>query len=288
MLGVNQMTQTTGNSFRRDIWSKEVTRAFEANLVLANKVSRFDAESKGAKSVYIPNVSNLAAVDKVANTQVTLQAPTEGNVNLLLDKHKHVAFIVEDALKVQNNYNLLMEYTNKAGYALRKALDTDIANLATGFSSSAGTYNTTITTAAVLSAVQTLDDADVPQERCWVLKPHAVSDLRTISDYTRYDGTGYSGATAYGFVGKGGEGQREAGLVGMLYNAPVYMTTQVYQTGNNISNLYMHKEAIALGIQQEVRVQSDNRIDYLGELVVADIMYGVIERRDNAGLEFRN
>jgi hypothetical protein len=49
----------------------------------------------------------------------------------------------------------------------------------------------------------------------------------------------------------------------------------------------MHKEAIALGIQQDVRVQSDNRIDYLGTLVVADLMYGVLERRDNAGIEFR-
>lgn len=287
MLGVNQMTQTTGNVFRRDIWSKEMTRQFEANLVLADKVSRFDADSQGAKSVYIPNLSNLTALDKIANTQVTLQSPTETSINLLLDKHKHVAFVVEDALKVQQNYNLLAEYTNKAGYALKKALDTDIANLATGFSQSAGTFNSTITTTAVLNAVQTLDDADVPQsDRVWVLKPHAVADLRTISDYTRYDGTGYAGGTASGGIGNGSV--RPNGLVGMLYNAPVYMSTQVYQTGNNISNLYMHKEAIALGIQQNVRVQSDNRIDYLGTLVVADIMYGCLERRDNAGVEVRN
>lgn len=287
MLGVNQMTQTTGNVFRRDIWSKEVTRAFEANLVLADKVSRFDADSAGAKSVYIPNVSNLSALDKIANTQVTLQSPTETSINLLLNKHKHVAFVIEDALKVQNNYNLMSEYTNKAGYALKKALDTDIANLATGFSTSAGTYNTTVATTAVLAAVQALDDADVPQaDRVWVLKPHAVADLRTISDYTRYDGTGYAGGAATGGIGNGAV--RPNGLVGSLYNAPVYMSTQVYQTGNNISNLYMHKEAIALGIQQNVRVQSDNRIDYLGTLVVADLMYGVIERRDGAGIEFRN
>jgi len=288
MLGVNQMTQTTGNVFRRDIWSKEMTRAFEANLVLGNKVSRFDSESQGAKSVYIPNLSNLSALDKIANTSVTLQSPTETSIQLLLDKHKHVAFVIEDALKVQQNYNLLSEYTNKAGYALKKALDTDLANLATGFSQNAGTYNTTITTTAVLTAVQALDDADVPQsDRVWVLKPHAVNDLRTISDYTRYDGTGYAGAQANGAIGNG-SGGRENGLVGMLYNAPVYMSTQVYQTGNNISNLYIHKEAIALGIQQDVRVQSDNRIDYLGTLVVADLMYGCLERRDNAGVEFRN
>jgi hypothetical protein len=118
------------------------------------------------------------------------------------------------------------------------------------------------------------------------MKPHAINDLRTISDYTRYDGTGYAGGTATGAIGDGKV--RPNGLVGTLYNAPVYMTTQVYQTGNNISNMYMHKEAIALAIQKNVRVQNQNRIDYLGELVVADVLYGVLERRGTAGVEVKN
>jgi hypothetical protein len=287
-LGTNQMTVTTGNVFRPDIWSKEITRAFETNLVLADKVSRFDQDVQGrGKSVLIPNLSNLSAVDKIANSTVTLQSPTETTVTLNMDQHKHVAFLVEDILATQSSYNLLSEYTQKAGYALKKAVDTSIANLATGFSQNSGTYNTTITTAAVLGAVQALDDADVPQnDRVWVLKPHAVADLRTIADYTRYDGTGYAGGTQKGTIGGGSV--RPNGLVGELYNAPVYMTTNVYQTGNNISNLYMHKEALALAMQKNVRVQSQNRIDYLGELVVADCIYGVIERRDTAGVEFRN
>lgn len=288
MLGANQMTPTTGAVFRPDIWSKEITRAFEANLVVADKVSRFDQDvaSKG-KAIYIPNLSNLVANDKLSNTQVTLQSPTETSVTLTINAHKHVAFLVEDILAAQSQYNLISEYTQKAGYALKKALDTDLCNLATGFSGSAGAYNNTITTGYVLTAVKTLDDADVPQnERVWILKPKAVADLRTISDYTRYDGTGYAGAAQKGGIGKP-DMVRPNGLVGELYNAPVWMTTQVYQTGNNISNMYMHKEALAAAVQKNVRVQSQNRIDYLGELVVADILYGVIERRDNAGVEFK-
>lgn len=282
------MTTTTGNVFRPDIWSKEITRAFESNLVLADKVSRFDQDvaTKG-KTVYIPNLSNLNAIDKVANSAVTLQAPTETSVTLNIDTHKHCAFLVEDILAAQSAYNLMSEYTSKAGYALKKAVDTAIANLATGFSQSSGTYNTTTTTSAVLTAVQYLDDADVPQnDRVWVLKPHAVNDLRTISDYTRYDGTGYAGGTATGAIGDGKV--RPNGLVGTLYNAPVYMTTQVYSSGTSVSNMYMHKEALALAIQKNVRVQSQNRIDYLGELVVADVLFGVIERRDAAGVELKN
>jgi hypothetical protein len=41
-------------------------------------------------------------------------------------------------------------------------------------------------------------------------------------------------------------------------------------------------------MQKNVRVQSQNRIDYLGDLVVADVLYGVVERRDNAGVEFKS
>ena len=287
MLGANQMNITSGNTFRRDIWSKELTRATEANLVLADKVSRFDADSKGAKSVYIPKISNLVAYNKVANTAVALQNPTETSTNLLLDKHKYCAFLLEDYLKIQQNYALLSEYSNKAGYAIAKAMDTDIATLATGFSQTKGTYNTTITTTVMVDSVQELDDEDVPaDDRCWVLKPHAVADLRTISDYIRFDGTGFAGGTATGALGNGKKGAK--GLVGMLFGSPVYQTTQIQQTSNDISNMYFHKEAIALGVQQEVRIQNEYKLEYLGELVVADISYGVIERRDEFGLELKN
>lgn len=281
------MNITSGNTFRRDIWSKELTRATEANLVLADKVSRFDADSKGAKSVYIPKISNLVAYNKVANTAVALQNPTETSTNLLLDKHKYCAFLLEDYLKIQQNYALLSEYSNKAGYAIAKAMDTDIATLATGFSQTKGTYNTTITTTVMVDSVQELDDEDVPaDDRCWVLKPHAVADLRTISDYIRFDGTGFAGGTATGALGNGKKGAK--GLVGMLFGSPVYQTTQIQQTSNDISNMYFHKEAIALGVQQEVRIQNEYKLEYLGELVVADISYGVIERRDEFGLELKN
>lgn len=286
MLGVDHATQTTLDAARRAIWSKELTRAFEAQLVIGKLVSDFTPDAKDAKSAFIPGVSNLVAYDKVANTAVTLQSPTETGVTLTFNKHKHVAFLIEDAVMKQMTANYMEEYAKKAAYGVKKAFDTDLANLATGFSTSAGTYNTTLSTTAILAAVKALDDADVPQEeRAFILKPKAVSDLRTISDYTRYDGTGYAGAQAEGAVGNGKVSGN--GLVGMLYRAPVYMTTQIAQSGNNISNMLLHREALAFGKNQEVRVQSEYKLEYLGWLTVADIMYGVIERRDAAGVELR-
>ena len=287
-LGTDDMTITTGANFIPTVWSKEIIRATEANLVLADKVWRFDDDVKQyGQVIKIPNLSNLSALDKAANSQVTLQAPTEGVVTLTVNAQKYVAFLVEDILAAQSKYNLMSEYTKKAGYALQKAIDSSIANLVTGFSQSTGTYNTTLSTASVLAAVQDLDQADVPlMDRVWVMHPKTVADLRTISDYTRYDGTGYAGGQATGGIGNATV--RPNGLVGQLYNSPVFMSTQVPKSGNNTSNMYFQKEALALALQKAPRVQTMNRPDYLGDLVVVDTLYGVIETRDGFGVEVKS
>jgi len=38
------------------------------------------------------------------------------------------------------------------------------------------------------------------------------------------------------------------------------------------------------GQEGSIRLQTDYRLEYLGTLVVADLMYGVIENRDLAGV----
>jgi hypothetical protein len=85
-----------------------------------------------------------------------------------------------------------------------------------------------------------------------------------------------------------GKGIRPNGLVGTLYNAPVYMTTQIQKSGNNISNMYFHKDAIAAAVQQAPRVQTQYKVEYLGWLTVVDMIYGFVELRDNAGLELKS
>ena len=109
------MTTTTGDVFRPEIWSPEVLRATENALVMANLVKRFDSLVTGKGDVInIPNLSNLTASDKSASTQVTLQAPTETNTTISINKHKESSFLIEDILKVQSNYELMGEYTSKA------------------------------------------------------------------------------------------------------------------------------------------------------------------------------
>src|SRR4051812_9978527 len=114
-LGTNQMTITTGAVFAPDIWSKEVQRATQSTLVLANLVKRFDDDVADAgKLLHVPQVSNLTANAKAANTQVTLNSPTESEFQMSINRHFESSYLVEDRLKVQSKYSILEQYSPKA------------------------------------------------------------------------------------------------------------------------------------------------------------------------------
>lgn len=291
MLDVNQINTNTHSGFRPTLFSKEAMRQFQASTVIADKVWRKDKEvSQFGQAVTINRISNLEAQDKQNNVQVSLQSPTEGSVTLSVNKWKYAAILIDDFIKAQSTIELTAEYMSPLSYAIRKAVETDLFNLATGFSQSAGTYNTALTEDAILDAIELLEAADVPlEDNYFFVRHNALRDLRDIDDYTRFDGTGYAGASAMGWVGQpSGGNSRPAGLSGMLYNRPIYMSTLVAKSGNNTSNLLMHKDAMALAMQKDLRVQTGYELSYLGNLAVADAMYGVVETRDECGVELRS
>jgi len=266
------MTTTTGDVFIPEVWSKMVLMATEPELVLANLVTRLDSDVAGkGKSIHVPNVSSLAANDKVAGSEVQLQAPTETEVEVTIDQHKESSFLVEDILALQADYSLSKMYSEKAGKAIAKAIDSSIAALASGFSTTYGTYNTAITTDVILDSIEALDEADVPMsDRHFVYRPDVKRDLLDLSTYTSKDFV--SGAPV------------SSGLIGDLYGVKTYMSTNIVKTGNNTDNMLFHKEAIALAMQQSPRVQSEYSAKDLGTVVVVDTVYGVKELRDDFGV----
>ena len=106
-LGTDQITVTTADKFIPDVWAMETLRATEDALVMAPLVKRYDSlVEKRGDTIHIPNLSNLSANDKSANTQVTLQTVTETETTININKHKETSFLVEDIVKVQSNYDL--------------------------------------------------------------------------------------------------------------------------------------------------------------------------------------
>lgn len=267
----------------------EVLRQAENALVMAPLVKRFDSLVTGrGDTINIPNLSNLTASDKSASTQVTLQSPTEINTQISINKHKESSFLIEDLLKTQSNYNLMEEYTKKAGESIARAIDTDLLSEYSNFTNSdVGTYGVDITDAVVLAALEAIDLANAPlEDRFFVVYPTQKTALLKIEKFVKADWMGqYQDAT---MVRKGPNSRY---MWGDIYGVPVYYTKQVTQTAGTPTqthNILFHKEAIALALQQAPRTQSDYIIEYLANLVVVDTIYGVKTIRGDFAIEVRS
>jgi hypothetical protein len=281
-LGTNNMTVTTGNVFRPNVWSKEVLMFVQSNLVLVPLVKHYDRDiASFGQTVEIPNVSTITANDKAAGTQVTLNAPTETKTTLNINKHKEASFFVEDILAAQSQYDIRSDYTKAAAYAISEKMDNDIATaMVAGFTTNTavGTYGSAITDAVVLAAQLALDTAKAPQsERVLVVTPKGKADMLGIDKYVRYDALGVGGD----------QNSIKTGKIGEIYGAEVFMSQNLVVTaGTPIQNncLYFHKEAFAIAIQKQPRTQTQYKQEYLAWLVTVDVLYGISVLRNAFGV----
>lgn len=274
-LGTAQQTITTGANFIPEIWAPGVIAATESNLVFQPMCWDWSDPVKGkGDTIHIPGVSNLSSNAKAANTQVTLNAPSEGVTDLIINRHDECSFLIEDILNVQASYNLMKFYTDKAGYAVGKQRDTRINNLVSGFSQALGSAGADIGDQQIRDSMEYLDLADAPQEdRNLVIYPDQKNALFSIEKYFRAD-----------YRGDGQSKILTKGKFGEIYGVPVSVTTNIGTSGGARLNTMFHKEAIGVAQQQGPRTQSDYIIEFLGNLVVVDFIYGEIETRDAFGV----
>lgn len=284
------MTTTTGAQFIPELWSMNTIVATESKLVVAPKVKRFDAEvaTKG-DTIHVPNISNFSAArDKSANTNVTLDTITDTTTDITIDQHKYVAFAVEDVLAKQSQYDVTSYYTERAGYAIAKAVDSSLLALYSDLTTTdAGSYETDITDAGILAAIQQLELNDVPMEdRCFIIHSGQMTALLGIDKFVKADYLGQ-----YDMATRVQDGPSSASMFGTLYGIPVYYSTNVaISTGttNYVHNMLFHKEAFALAMQMSPRVQMEYDIDMLADKVVTDVLYGVKTLRPTFGVELRS
>ena len=295
-LGSNHVTNTTAATFIPELWSDEIVAAYKKSLVLANLVNKMPMRGKKGDTIHIPKPTRGSASAKAASTQVTLQASTESEIVVSIDKHYEYSRLIEDITEVQALASLRRFYTDDAGYALAKQVDTDLFTEATSTFSKyymdASTGLTayaadTVTTSDIFSdtgfrgAIQLLDDADVPMDnRVLVVPPSAVNTLRGIDRYVSSD-----------FVDGRGV---QTGKIGTIYGIDVYVSTNcpVIETAadNSVSTVdtrgavLMHKDALVFAEQQGVRSQTQYKQEYLSTLFTSDTLYGVQTMRSEAGI----
>jgi len=299
-LGTNQVTTAVANNFIPELWSDEVIGAYKSNLVVANLVTKLSHKGKKGDTIYIPVPARGSASAKAANTQVTLSAATNTKVTVSIDKHYEYSKLIEDIAEVQSLASMRKFYTDDAGYALAKQVDTDLFALAEGFQggtvggtgasafenaviggdgSTAYTGNSTnasdITDAGIRRMLLTLDDADVPMDnRVLIVPPICANDMLGINRFTEQQ-----------FIGSGDA--IRTGKIGQIYGVDVYITSNApTPAGTDRAGMLMHKDAMVLAEQVGVRSQTQYKQEYLGDLFTSDTIYGVAELRNDAAVAF--
>ena len=307
-LGTNQVTTTIAGNFIPELWSDEVIGAYKSNLVVANLVTKLSHKGKKGDTIHIPVPSRGSASVKAANTQVTLSAATNAVVDVSIDKHYEYSKLIEDIAEVQSLASMRKFYTEDAGYALAKQVDTHLLNLSesaqsggagggttdfsfggayigTGTTVWTGTNEADITDAGIRAFLLKLDNADVPMDnRSLVIPPVCANDLLGINRFTEQQ-----------FIGSGDA--IKTGKIGQIYGVDVYITTNcpTCKSGGGTADsgagtervgVLMHKDAWVLAEQVGVRSQTQYKQEYLGDLFTSDTIYGIRELRDDAVLAF--
>ena len=271
-------TATTHAEFIPEVWYNETIVARESVLVLANIVSRFDADvASYGDIIHVPLVTNLTGGDISTSTGLLdSEAPTETKVDITINKWKGVNMKVLDIVLAQSKYEFRRIYTQKMGYVLGSLVETDLATLAASLSQTVGTFNTDLTDANFRLAVQYLDDARVPfSDRHWFLKPAVKNVILGIDKFVRADSIG------------SGMSIKSGNVPGELYGAPTHISPEVYKTGTSTSNMLLHKDCLALAMQKSVKIESFARVGWLDHFGGSEL-YGVKEMRDDHGCELRS
>jgi N4-gp56 family major capsid protein len=307
-LGTNHVITTEVPNFIPELWSDEVIAAYKSNLVLANLVRKLNHRGKKGDTIKIPTPTRGASSDKAAETQVTLiQHGTDAGLSISIDKHKEYSRLIEDIVDVQALESLRRFYTDDGGYAIARQVDTDLfveafntgsASLtytaATNLLTTASTFDTIyegdgttwdettatdITDAGIRTFVKNLDDVDAPMAGRVMVVPTIV----------KFDLLGLARFTEQAFVGEvSGSNQIRNGIVGDVYGVEVFVTTRTPKVedsaGNadNVSGVVFQRDAAVLIEQLGVRSQSQYKLEYLGDLFVTDMIYGVKALRDSS------
>ena len=295
-LGTDHLTNVVADNFIPELWSDDIIATYRQNLVAAPLVTPMSHEGKKGSVVHIPSPLRGAANLKVANAQVTLNAPSNTSVDVTIDRHYEYSILEEDITSKQALDTFRGFYTKDAAYQLAKQIDTDILAQAETFQGGTGGLNTwltsviggdgttayngsnasALTSAGILAMIQLLDDQDVPHEdRALILPPTARRTILGLPEFTEHQ-----------FVGEAGKmNSIRNGIVGDVYGIPVFITTNApTTTTSDRVGVLLHKSSIVLAEQMKIRSQQQYKQEYLGTLFTSDTLYGVDTLRDNAGV----
>jgi hypothetical protein len=291
-------TLTTLASYLPLKWGERLNDFFKLKLMIADFFTDRSAElADGGIALYTPNVGEMAANSKSNATAVTLNAPTDTKITLNVDQWYEVSFAIEDreAAQLKKSYYLQEKYAMNAGYTMAKNLEVALASLFSGFSTVVGSSAANLADSDIRAAISALEAVgiDTSSDVAFFVSPAVFwKQIQNIDKFSLAINSPVNDPTAK---------QPRASL----YGIPVYVSNNIQfvsgSTGRN--NALAHKDALHFATsplgsggsmasnsgstmtgKYGVRVQSHYVPEYLSTITTADLLYGTIENRDNAGV----
>lgn len=289
------MTATSLANTIPALWGQRINEFYRSKLVMAPFFTdRSDELSNGGNILYTPSVSELTASAKSNATAVNLQGPTDAKVTLTVNNWYESSFAIEDeeAAQVMHSYVMMERYAKSAAYAIAKTLDVAIANLFTGFSNTVGSSTALLVDSVVRAAIAKAETNNVDLDECaFFVSPNVFwNQIQGIDKFSLAINSPVNDPTA----------KRPAGY---LYGVPVHISNNIRYVVVSASagryNALAHKDAIhwatsPLGAggsmgqyigSNGIRVQSNYVPEYLSTVTTADILYGVVENRNEGGVQ---
>lgn len=275
-------------------WGERINDFFKLKLMIADFFTDRSAElADGGSALYTPNLTEMTANSKTVATAVTLNQPTETKITLSVNQWYEVSFAIEDreAAQVKHSYYLQEKYAMNAGYTMAKKLEVALASLFAGFSTTVGASTTNLADSEIRAAINALESVgiDTTTDVAFFVSPAVFwKQIQNIDKFSLAINSPVNDPTA-------------KTPKATLYGIPVYVSNNIqYVSGTTgRANALAHRDALhfatsplgsggSMGSSMTgkygVRVQSHYIPEYLSTVTTADLLYGVVENRDNAGV----
>lgn len=260
------------------LYSKKVVEYAQSKLVCADSFNTsYRDDLRVGSVVYIPTTQAASAGAVTYGTELTAGDYSVTGKSVTVDQWYGARTEVSEMANIQDAAGYLETSARACAYEVAKQLDTAIGALFSslgGYSTSAyGSDGQTLTDDIIIACMETLDEADVPEDdRSIIVDPSSKADLLKIDKFVRND---YVRNPVV-----------PTGVFGNVYNMVVKVTNNLTAATTGHYAVMAHRDAIAVIVQKEPYVQKVvHELEH--EIVIqVKIIYGVAELRDDFGIPF--
>jgi len=270
------LSELISRKFVPEIFSSDAQMHTMSHLVVADSFThKYQKALRKGTKVWIPVMTEISSTEVTPGTQPTPQDASTTAESITVTEWYQTSVDASPLTEVEDAADYLQTAAKAAAYSIDKKIDTFVGALisALGGGTYANADGNTFTDETFRSLVETLDEADVPDEgRFLIGDPSMKSDLLNIDKFVRADYINGAPTTN--------------GKFGQLYNAQVRITNNLTAATTGNYGCLAHQDAIGVALQMGPNVKYWDLGWKFQHMIIVDAAWGAEEIRDTFGKAF--